>query len=73
MLTEDVERYANNNWKPQRIFVVFSDSQLAQAIKDQLFDADMLPALEREIAGGDKADHVFDNGAVRIYQIKKTL
>ncbi len=73
VLTEDVERYANNNWKPQRIFVVFSDSQLAQAIKDQLFDADMLPALEREIAGGDKADHVFDNGAVRIYQIKKTL
>lgn len=73
VLTEDVERYANNNWKPQRIFVVFSDSQQAQAIKDKLFDADMLPALEREIAGGEKADHVFDNGAVRIYQIKKTL
>ena len=68
----DVERYANNNWKPERIFVVFSDSQLAQAVKDKLFDADMLPALEREIAVGDKADHVYDNGAVRIYQIKKT-
>ncbi len=69
---EGVERYANNNWKPERIFVVFSDSQLAQAIKDKLFDADMLPALEREIAVGDKSDHVYDNGAVRIYQIKKT-
>lgn len=67
-----VESYANNNWKPDRIFVVFSDSQLAQAIKDKLFDANMLPALERELAVGDKADHVFDNGAVRIYQIKKT-
>lgn len=73
VLTEDVERYANKNWKPQRVFVVFSDSQLAQAIRDRLFDADMLPALEREIAGGENADHVFDNGAVRIYQIKKTL
>lgn len=70
--TEDVVRYANNNWKPQRIFVVFSDSQHEQAIKDKLFDADMLPALEREIAQGDKADHVFDNGAVRIYEIKKS-
>ncbi|MDN4643035.1 hypothetical protein [Arthrobacter sp. PsM3] len=69
---EDVERYANNNWKPERIFVVFSDSQLAKAIKDKLFDVNMLPALERELAAGDKADHVFDNGAVRIYQIKKT-
>ncbi|MCB5291386.1 hypothetical protein [Arthrobacter sp. SO3] len=69
---EDVARYANNNWKPERIFVVFSDSQLAQAIKDKLFDANLLPALERELAVGDKADHVFDNGAVRIYQIKKT-
>ncbi|AOT02491.1 hypothetical protein ASPU41_03120 [Arthrobacter sp. U41] len=73
VLPEDVERYANNNWKPERIFVVFSDSQLEQAIKDKLFDANMLPALERELAAGDKADHVFDNGAVRIYQIKKTL
>ncbi|MET3951677.1 hypothetical protein ABIB29_002527 [Arthrobacter sp. UYEF36] len=73
VMPEDVERYANKNWKPQRIFIVFSDSQLAQAIKDKLFDAEMLPALEREIAVGDKADHVFDNGAVRIYQIKKTL
>ncbi|MET1063485.1 MAG: hypothetical protein ABWX85_00770 [Arthrobacter sp.] len=69
---EQVERYANNNWKPERIFVVFSDSQLAQAIKDKLFDADLLPALEREIAAGDKADHVYDNGAVRIYELKKT-
>ena len=73
VMPEDVERYANKNWKPQRIFVVFSDSQQAQAIKDNLFDAGMLPALEREIAAGDKADHVFDNGAVRIYQLKKTL
>ncbi|MET1022436.1 MAG: hypothetical protein ABWX69_09590 [Arthrobacter sp.] len=69
---EQVERYANNNWKPERIFVVFSDSQLAQAIKDKLFDPGMLPALEREIAAGDEADHVFDNGAVRIYELKKT-
>ncbi|HEX9088825.1 MAG TPA: hypothetical protein VF867_15005 [Arthrobacter sp.] len=69
---EEVERYANNNWKPERIFVVFSNSQLEQAIKDRLFDVNMLPALERELAVGDKADHVFDNGAVRIYQIKKT-
>ncbi|MEC5189759.1 MULTISPECIES: hypothetical protein [unclassified Arthrobacter] len=69
---EGVQQYANNNWKPERVFVVFSDSQRDQAIKDKLFDANMLPALEREIAVGDKSDHVYDNGAVRIYQIKKT-
>ena len=73
VMPEDVERYANKNWKAERVFVVFSDSQLEHAIEDKLFDVNMLPALERELAAGDKADHVFDNGAVRIYQIKKTL
>lgn len=67
-----VEAYATKNWKPERIFVVFSDSQRAQAIKDKLFDPEILTALEREVSGGDKADHVFDNGAVRIYEIRKT-
>ncbi|HET8878198.1 MAG TPA: hypothetical protein VFN00_02005 [Arthrobacter sp.] len=68
----DVARYADRNWKPDRIFVVFSDSQIAQAVKDNLFDPGTLPTLERQLAGSSNVQRVFENGAVRIYQLNKT-
>lgn len=68
----DVQRYADNNWKAERIFVVFSDSQQAQAANDKLFDPERVPALERQFQTGDGAQKVLDNGAVRIYQLKKS-
>ncbi|MDQ0755120.1 hypothetical protein [Arthrobacter sp. B3I4] len=68
----EIEQYAHKNWNPDRVFVVFSDSQLAQVTRDKLFDADKLPALERQLASANNVDKVFNNGAVRIYQIQKT-
>ncbi|WP_400158373.1 hypothetical protein [Arthrobacter sp. BPSS-3] len=68
----DVARYADRNFKPDRIFVVFSDSQIAQAAKDNLFDPGTLPTLERQLAGSSNVQRVFENGAVRIYELAKT-
>ncbi|WP_410556867.1 hypothetical protein [Arthrobacter globiformis] len=66
---DEVRKHANTVRSYERAFVIFSDRQQRHAVAHQLFDAAMLPRLEREFAADSSAHIVFNNGAVRIYEI----
>jgi hypothetical protein len=68
----DVVRHADGIRKTDRIYLVFSDGQQRNAAARKLFDADVLPKFERELAASNIVESVFDNGAVRIYEITRT-
>lgn len=71
---ESIKQYARQVRDAERTYIVLSDGQRQRAIQRQLFEAaELLPQLERQLMKADDVENVFDNGAVRIYEIRKVL
>ncbi|MCA4135036.1 hypothetical protein [Arthrobacter sp. M4] len=65
----DVLRFARKIRGTDTIYVVMSDRQARNAAERKLFPPGTLTSLENSLAGGSNVAKVFDNKAVRIYQI----
>ncbi|MET4591932.1 hypothetical protein [Arthrobacter sp. 754] len=68
---ESIKEYAQQVRDADRTYIVLSDGQRQRAIQRQLFEADLLPQLEKKLMKADDVENVFNNGAVRIYEIRK--
>lgn len=66
-----VMKYARQIQEPNRTFIVLSDGQRKRAVRRDLFDPEYLKILERKLVKAENVATVFDNGAVRIYQINR--
>lgn len=69
---EGIKQYAPQVRDADRTYIVLSDGQRQRAIQRQLFEAELLLQLEKKLMKANDVENVFNNGAVRIYEIRKT-
>lgn len=66
---EGLRTYAHHLRGPESSYVIITDDQERDAVKNDRFEAKYLPELEGMLRNGVGVENVFSNGTVRIYKI----
>jgi hypothetical protein len=65
-----IESYLKSLAAPPHTYVIFSDTQATYASTHDLFDISLLSQVETNIRGDSQFRTVYDNSAVRIYELR---